>query len=69
MSFEGPGVHLKLQVAIWSSRWAFGAPGGRLELQLAFGAPGGHLEFQLVIWNSRWSFGVPGGRLELKGAI
>ena len=40
-------------MAVWSSGWPFGAPGGRFELQV-------------VVWSSRWPFGAPGGRLELR---
>jgi len=68
-SFGAQGCHLKLQVAIWRSRWA-------LELQVAVwssrwpcAGPGSHLQVQVVIWMSRVPFGGPGGRLEVQVAV
>jgi len=55
--------------AVWKSRWRFGAPGGRLELQMAVLSSRYHSEVQVVVCRSRQPFGAPDGRLELQVAI
>ena len=65
--WNSTGGHLQLQVAIWSFRLPFEAPGVHLELQVNIWTS--RPDLQVATWSFRWPFEAPGYHLELQVAI